>query len=38
MGIETGGPAPFGPSDRRRFVASLAEIVSGSVSRRENGA
>jgi len=38
MGIDTGGPAPFGPSERRRFVAALSEIVSGTVSRSRNGA
>ena len=38
MGIETSNPAPFGPGDRRRFVASLADIVSGTDSRTRNGA
>lgn len=27
MGIASGGPAPFGPADRRRFAASLARAL-----------
>jgi hypothetical protein len=27
MGVATGGPAPFGTSERRRFVAALSAAV-----------
>jgi uncharacterized protein YaiI (UPF0178 family) len=28
MGVMTGGPAPFGAADRRRFVAALSRLVA----------
>ena len=27
MGVATGGPPPFGPAERRRFVAALSRVV-----------